>query len=96
MVHAPWLRPNTGLLLFLTAAWPFETMLLQKRIRRMSELTDEQRDDLAVAIKIIMLRQPIPMLFLYSMEHGAPFFEEGTDIDHWQLHALFYPPLLRK
>ncbi|EOX4930829.1 galactose-1-phosphate uridylyltransferase, partial [Vibrio alginolyticus] len=20
---------------------------------------------------------------------------EGTDIDHWQLHALFYPPLLR-
>ncbi|MCE9829724.1 galactose-1-phosphate uridylyltransferase, partial [Vibrio diabolicus] len=19
----------------------------------------------------------------------------GTDIDHWQLHALFYPPLLR-
>ncbi|HDZ3700543.1 TPA: galactose-1-phosphate uridylyltransferase, partial [Vibrio vulnificus] len=20
---------------------------------------------------------------------------QGTDIDHWQLHALFYPPLLR-
>jgi len=27
--------------------------------------------------------------------HYAPFFEAGTDIDHWQLHALFYPPLLR-
>ena len=27
--------------------------------------------------------------------HYAPFFESGTDIEHWQLHALFYPPLLR-
>ena len=32
--------------------------------------------------------------FPYSMGwHGAPF-EEG-DISHWQLHAHFYPPLLR-
>ncbi|MDW2189186.1 galactose-1-phosphate uridylyltransferase, partial [Vibrio sp. 1733] len=21
--------------------------------------------------------------------------DQDTDIDHWQLHALFYPPLLR-
>ena len=33
--------------------------------------------------------------------HYAPFFEhaldpsQDTDIEHWQLHALFYPPLLR-
>ena len=27
--------------------------------------------------------------------HYAPFFAEGEEIDHWQLHALFYPPLLR-
>lgn len=34
------------------AAWPFETLLLPKtHIRRMSELNDEQRDDLALAIK---------------------------------------------
>jgi UDPglucose--hexose-1-phosphate uridylyltransferase len=28
--------------------------------------------------------------------HGAPFqpFHQG-DINHWQLHAHFYPPLLR-
>jgi UDPglucose--hexose-1-phosphate uridylyltransferase len=25
--------------------------------------------------------------------HGAPF--DGTPSDHWQLHAHFYPPLLR-
>lgn len=23
------------------------------------------------------------------------FFRQGEDIEHWQLHALFYPPLLR-
>ncbi|MBO1110176.1 galactose-1-phosphate uridylyltransferase, partial [Plesiomonas shigelloides] len=34
------------------AAWTFETMLLPKtHIRRMSELTDEQSDDLAMAMK---------------------------------------------
>jgi UDPglucose--hexose-1-phosphate uridylyltransferase len=25
--------------------------------------------------------------------HGAPY--DGTTGDHWQLHAHFYPPLLR-
>ncbi len=34
------------------AVWPFETLLLPKtHIRRMSELNDEQRDDLTLAIK---------------------------------------------
>jgi UDPglucose--hexose-1-phosphate uridylyltransferase len=34
--------------------------------------------------------------FPYSMGwHFAPFFEASEDIEHWQLHALFYPPLLR-
>ncbi|MDX1736425.1 MAG: galactose-1-phosphate uridylyltransferase, partial [Halioglobus sp.] len=32
--------------------------------------------------------------FPYSMGwHGAPSGEEGSD--YWQLHAHFYPPLLR-
>ena len=31
--------------------------------------------------------------FPYSMGwHGAP---AGSEADHWQLHAHFYPPLLR-
>lgn len=81
------------------AAWPFETMLLPKtHIRRMSELNNEQRDDLALAIKKLTSRYDnlFQCSFPYSMGwHYAPFFEENTDIDHWQLHALFYPPLLR-
>ena len=95
------------------AAWPFETMLLPKtHIRRMSELTDAQRDDLAVAIKKLTSRYDnlFQCSFPYSMGwHYAPFFENSkvenekveddnqvdTSTEHWQLHALFYPPLLR-
>ncbi|KUI97333.1 UDP-glucose--hexose-1-phosphate uridylyltransferase [Vibrio sp. MEBiC08052] len=81
------------------AVWPYETLLLPKtHVRRMNELTDEQRDDLALAIKKLTCRYDnlFQCSFPYSMGwHYAPFFKEGTDIDHWQLHALFYPPLLR-
>ncbi len=74
-------------------------MLLPKvHVRRMSELTDEQRDDLAVALKKLTSRYDnlFQSSFPYSMGwHFAPFFEQDTDIEHWQLHALFYPPLLR-
>lgn len=81
------------------AAWPFETLLLPKtHIRRMSELNDEQRADLALAIKKLTSRYDnlFQCAFPYSMGwHYAPFFDEGTNLDHWQLHALFYPPLLR-
>ena len=82
------------------AAWPFETMLLPKiHIRRMSELSDELRDDLSLAIKKLTSRYDnlFKCSFPYSMGwHYAPFFkEEDTSIEHWQLHALFYPPLLR-
>lgn len=27
--------------------------------------------------------------------HYAPFFQDNRNLDHWQLHATFYPPLLR-
>ncbi|MGY5452011.1 UDP-glucose--hexose-1-phosphate uridylyltransferase [Agarivorans sp. MS3-6] len=82
------------------AAWPFETMLLPKiHIRRMSELSDELRDDLSLAIKKLTSRYDnlFKCSFPYSMGwHYAPFFKEGdTSTEHWQLHALFYPPLLR-
>ncbi|MBD2797561.1 UDP-glucose--hexose-1-phosphate uridylyltransferase [Xenorhabdus sp. 18] len=90
------------------AAWPFETMLLPKsHVRRMNELTEAQRDDLAVTIKKLTSRYDnlFQCAFPYSMGwHFAPFFEQQRDtplapqkhdIDHWQLHALFYPPLLR-
>lgn len=81
------------------AAWPFETMLLPKtHIRRMSELSDAQRDDLAIALKELTSRYDnlFKCAFPYSMGwHYAPFFDAKADIEHWQLHALFYPPLLR-
>lgn len=79
------------------AAWPFETLLLPKaHVLRITELTDAQRDDLAVALKKLTSRYDnlFQCSFPYSMGwHGAPF--NGEENAHWQLHAHFYPPLLR-
>ncbi|CZF83279.1 Galactose-1-phosphate uridylyltransferase [Grimontia celer] len=81
------------------AAWPFETMLLPKApAKRMNDLGEEQREDLALALKKLTSRYDnlFQCPFPYSMGwHYAPFFQDGSDTEHWQLHALFYPPLLR-
>jgi UDPglucose--hexose-1-phosphate uridylyltransferase len=79
------------------ATWPFETLLLPRRhVTRMQDLQDEERDSLARTLKRLLTRYDnlFETSFPYSMGwHGAPF---GTgDSDHWQLHAHFYPPLLR-
>jgi UDPglucose--hexose-1-phosphate uridylyltransferase len=79
------------------AAWPFETLLIPKRpAARLTDLDDAARDDLAVVLRELiarydgLFRRPFP----YSMGwHQAPF-GDGS-IDHWQVHAHFYPPLLR-
>ncbi|MBO0186081.1 galactose-1-phosphate uridylyltransferase, partial [Vibrio parahaemolyticus] len=80
------------------AAWPFETMLMPKiHIRRMNEMSVEIRDDLSVALKKLTCRcdNLFHCAFPYSMGwHFAPFFSDNREIEHWQLHALFYPPLL--
>lgn len=79
------------------AAWPFETLLLPKaHIRRITDLSDAQRSDLSPALKKLTSRfdNLFQCSFPYSMGwHGAPF--NGEKNDHWQLHAHFYPPLLR-
>lgn len=80
------------------AAWPFETLLLPKtaHIRRLPDLDDALRQDLALALKQLTSRYDnlFQCSFPYSMGwHGAPF--DGENHDHWQLHAHFYPPLLR-
>ncbi len=79
------------------ATWPFETLLMPKRhVRRLPELTDGERDDLAVILKtgIRVYDELFETSFPYSMGwHGAP--TDGADHPHWQLHAHFYPPLLR-
>ena len=80
------------------AVWPFETLLLSRRhVLRMTDLTDRKRDTLAEIIKRIVTRYDnlFNVSFPYSMGwHGAPT-GVGGDENHWQLHAHFYPPLLR-
>jgi UDPglucose--hexose-1-phosphate uridylyltransferase len=79
------------------AAWPFETLLLPKSsVQRITDLSAEQSRDLAVALKKLTSRYDnlFQCSFPYSMGwHGAPF--NDADNRHWQLHAHFYPPLLR-
>ena len=79
------------------AAWPFETLLMPKaRVARLQDLDEAQRKDLAIALKKLTSRYDnlFQCSFPHSMGwHGAPFNAENTD--HWQLHAHFYPPLLR-
>lgn len=79
------------------AIWPFETLLLPVgRAARLTDLGTAQRADLAVALHGLTVRYDnlFNTHFPYSMGwHGAPRSE--TSIEHWQLHAHFYPPLLR-
>lgn len=83
------------------AAWPFETLLLPRfAVQRLPQLTGGQRDSLAAILKALTTRYDnlFRTSFPYSMGwHQAPFgpdFEQ-PGADHWQLHAHFYPPLLR-
>jgi UDPglucose--hexose-1-phosphate uridylyltransferase len=79
------------------AAWPFETLLLPKMPRsRITELADKEQISLGNILRDITARYDnlFETSFPYSMGwHGAPFNENDTS--HWQLHAHFYPPLLR-
>lgn len=79
------------------AVWPFETLLLPKvHVKRLTELTAEQSQDLAVMLKKLTTKYDnlFETSFPYSMGfHAAPFNNDNNE--HWQLHAHFYPPLLR-
>lgn len=82
------------------AVWPFETIVLPKRhILRLPDLTDGERDALAVVLKQLLIKYDnlFETSFPYSMGwHGAPTGSAyDEDQNHWQLHAHFYPPLLR-
>jgi UDPglucose--hexose-1-phosphate uridylyltransferase len=83
------------------AAWPFEVLLLPRfAVQRMPDLSPGQRDNLASILKALTTRYDnlFQTSFPYSMGwHGAPWGAPFTDgpQDHWQLHAHFYPPLLR-
>lgn len=79
------------------AIWPYETLLLPRRqVSRLPDLRDAERSSLAEILKRLLTRYDnlFEVSFPYSMGwHGAP---NGIgDFSHWQLHAHFYPPLLR-
>ncbi len=79
------------------AVWPFETLLLPRaHVSTLNDLNAKGRDGLASILKVVtagynrVFNAPFP----YSMGfHGAPCDSVGHP--EWQLHAHFYPPLLR-
>lgn len=80
------------------AVWPFETMLLpREHVARLQDLNDAQRGALAEIMPRLLTRYDnlFEVSFPYSMGwHGAPN-DGGDEGEFWQLHAHFYPPLLR-
>ena len=80
------------------AYWPFETLVLPKRhVLRLPDLTDDEQGALADILKIMLVR--FDNLFETSFPycsgwHGAPT-GAVKNVQHWQLHAHYYPPLLR-
>lgn len=93
------------------AVWPYETLLLPKRhVLRLPDLNTPERAALAQILKILLTKYDnlFNVSFPYSMGwHGAPLEpaeigqaavspgSTGVETLHWQLHAHFYPPLLR-
>jgi UDPglucose--hexose-1-phosphate uridylyltransferase len=77
------------------AYWPFETLVLPRRpVSSLNGLTEDERDSLADVLSTMIrafdrvFDTPFPYC---SGWHSAP----RSDHDAWQLHAHYYPPLLR-
>ncbi|MCV2420477.1 UDP-glucose--hexose-1-phosphate uridylyltransferase [Paucibacter sp. DJ2R-2] len=81
------------------AEWPFETLLLPRfAVQNLHQLSEQQQASLADIVRQLTIRYDnlFQCSFPYSMGwHGAPTGPEATPAPHWQLHAHFYPPLLR-
>ena len=79
------------------AVWPYEVLVLPRRhVLRLPDLVDSEKTALAQILKTLTSKYDrlFGISFPYSMGwHGAPHGSE--DQHHWQLHAHFYPPLLR-
>ena len=91
LVHSHW-----AVLVPYWAVWPFETILLpRRRVDHLDQLTVEEQQDLAAIMKrlLIVYDRLFGVSCPYSMGwHGAPGLNQSS---HWQLHAHWYPPLLR-
>lgn len=92
------------------ACWPFETLIMPRKrhVRWLDELTADERHTLTQVTQELLIRYDnlFHTEFPYSMGwYQAPLHYIGCDLltsqdsyqkqDHWQLHALFQPPLLR-
>lgn len=79
------------------AVWPYEILLLPTRhVLRLTDLTAAERISLSEILEALLIRYDnlFETSFPYSMGwHGAP--NDAGKFNHWQLHAHFYPPLLR-
>jgi len=79
------------------AVWPFETMVLPRRhVGAIDELTTEESTALAAALSQLTIRYD--NLFETPFPYSMGFHQKPTDGEahaEWQLHAHFYPPLLR-
>lgn len=84
------------------ALWPYETLLLPKsdHVARLTSLPESHLADLAETMRRLLVRYDnlFNCSFPYSMGwHGAQFLPAADENpeEYWQLHAHFYPPLLR-
>ena len=79
------------------AIWPFETMILpRRRIGGFDELKAREKTSLAAAVSELTRRYD--RLFDTPFPYSMGFHQKPTDgalHAEWQMHAHFYPPLLR-
>jgi UDPglucose--hexose-1-phosphate uridylyltransferase len=79
------------------AGWPFETLVIPRApAKRLADLVPSVRDTLAATLRSLLARYDnlFQSPFPYSMGwHQAPYV--GRSVAAWQVHAHFYPPLLR-
>jgi UDPglucose--hexose-1-phosphate uridylyltransferase len=76
------------------ATWPFETMILPKfTVSSFDQLAkyEQAKEDLAQVLKGITVKYD--NLFNCSFPYSMGW--HGDNQEHWQLHAHFFPPLLR-
>ncbi|MCB0115944.1 MAG: galactose-1-phosphate uridylyltransferase, partial [Caldilineaceae bacterium] len=68
----------------------------RRHVQQMPDLTGDERNALSSILKRLLTRYDnlFETSFPYSMGwHGQP--TDGGRYPHWQVHAHFYPPLLR-
>ena len=79
------------------AIWPFETMILPRRpVGSFDQLHAREKASLAAALS--QLTKRYDSLFSVSFPYSMGFHQKPTDgavHEEWQMHAHFYPPLLR-